>query len=147
VPLAPDAVRPARGQIVELETRVPLLSHVVFGAGGYLVPREDGRVLVGSTLEFVGYHRDVTARGVRDLLVAATTLVPALEDASVKRFWSSFRPFAPGGTPLLGRSELRGLVLATGHHRNGILLAPVTGELVAAAVEGKEYVVPRVGQA
>lgn len=133
-PLAPGEVTPARGQIVELSLRAPILSHVVFGPGGYLVPRADGRVIVGSTMELVGYHRDVTAKGVRDLLIAATAIAPGLEDASLSATWSSFRPFAPGGKPLIGRSRVRGLVLATGHHRNGILLAPVTGELVAEAI-------------
>jgi glycine oxidase len=133
VPLAPGAVKPARGQIVELTLRAPLFGPVIFGAGAYLVPRADGRVLIGSTLEFVGFQRDVTARGVRDLLVAATAIVPALEEASFSGTWSSFRPFAMG-PPLIGPSSVRGLVLATGHHRNGILLAPVTGELVAEAV-------------
>ena len=133
VPLAPGAVKPARGQIVELTLRAPVLGSVVFGAGAYVVPRADGRVLIGSTLEFVGFQRDVTARGVRDLLVAATAMVPALEDASLTGTWSSFRPYA-AGPPLIGPSSVRGLVLATGHHRNGILLAPVTGEIVAASI-------------
>lgn len=142
VPLAPGDVRPVRGQIVELSLRVPVLSRVVFGPGGYLVPRADGRVLVGSTMEHVGFHKDVTAKAVRDLLVAATALVPALEEASLTGTWASFRPFAE--KVLLGESAVRGLVLATGHHRNGILLAPITGEIVAAAIEGKAYDVPRV---
>ena len=144
VPLAPGAVRPARGQIVELTLRAPLFSHVLFGPGADLVPRSDGRVLIGSTLEFVGYHKDVTARGVRDLLVAATRLFPALEEGSMSGYWSNFRPFTPEGRPLLGPSELPGLLLATGHHRNGILLAPLTGEIVAAAVEGRAYPVPAI---
>lgn len=133
-PLDPGAVRPARGQIVQLQLRAPVLDQVVFGAGVYLVPRRDGRVLIGSTLEMVGYHKDVTARGVRDLLNAATSLVPALEDASLTGTWSNFRPFAPAGGPFIGPSRVRRLLLATGHYRNGILLAPVTGELIAEAV-------------
>jgi glycine oxidase len=147
VPLEPGAVKPARGQIVELQLRAPTFSCVIFGPGAYLVPRADGRVLVGSTLEFVGYHKDVTAGAVRDLLAAATAILPALGAASVSRMWSNFRPFAAAGAPLIGPSGLRGLVLATGHHRNGILLAPVTGEIVAAACEGRTYEVPRRGWA
>ncbi|MFO0658310.1 MAG: glycine oxidase ThiO [Polyangiaceae bacterium] len=137
-PLASDAVRPARGQIVELTLHAPVFSHIVFGAGVYAVPREDGRVLVGSTLEFVGYHKAVTARGVRDLLNGVTKLIPALADASFTNSWSSFRPFSVAGKPLIGRSETPGLILATGHHRNGILLAPITGELVADAILGRD---------
>src|SRR6185295_6367290 len=118
--LASDAVRPARGQIVELSTPAPLLKRVVFGPHCYVVPRDDGRTLIGSTLEFVGYRREVTARAVRDLLAGAIDLVPALADASLGRTWSNFRPYSETGTPLLGPTEVKGLLLATGHHRNGI---------------------------
>ncbi|HEU4405021.1 MAG TPA: glycine oxidase ThiO [Polyangiaceae bacterium] len=142
VPLEPGAVRPSRGQLVELALGAPPLARVVFGAGAYLVPREDGRVVVGSTHEFAGFRREVTARGVRDLLAAAARLCPALEDATFVRAWSNFRPYPQGGRPLVGESEVRGLVLATGHYRNGILLAPLTAELVRAAVLGRAYEVP-----
>ncbi len=131
------AVRPARGQIVELTTPVPLLQGVVFGPRCYLVPRDDGRTLVGSTLEFVGYKREVTARAVRDLLDGAIELVPGLAEASVTATWSNFRPYTDDERPLLGQTELPGLVLATGHYRNGILLAPITAEIVVSAVLGK----------
>lgn len=137
VPLAEDAVRPARGQIVELQSREPPLRHVVFGPGCYLAPRDDGRTLVGSTLEFVGYRREVTARAVRDLLDAAVRLCPPLADATLGRAWSSFRPWTERGLPLLGPTAVRGLVLATGHFRNGILLAPVTADVVRACVLGE----------
>ncbi|HEY3592768.1 MAG TPA: glycine oxidase ThiO [Polyangiaceae bacterium] len=137
VPLSAGAVRPARGQIVELETPSPPLGRVVFGPRCYLVPRDDGRILIGSTLEFVGYRREVTARAVRDLLDAAIELVPSLADAAIGRMWSSFRPYT-GGLPFLGPTEVRGLVLATGHHRNGILLAPITAEIVRGAVRGEK---------
>ena len=134
VPLQADVVKPARGQMVELSLRAPCFNHVIFGAGGYVVPRQDGRVLVGSTLEFVGFHKDVTARGMRDLLTTATKLIPALQDASVSGYWSSFRPFSTMGRPVIGASPLPGLIFATGHHRNGILLAPVTAAMVKEAV-------------
>jgi len=132
--IAPGAVVPARGQIVELETAEPLLTSVVMGPGAYLVPRDDGRVLVGSTMEFVGYRREVTAGAVRDLLDAAITLVPALANASVRQSWSSFRPYTKDALPLIGPSPTPHLWLASGHHRNGILLAPVTAALVAALI-------------
>jgi glycine oxidase len=143
VPLEANAVRPSRGQLVELSLHAPAVSRVVFGEGVYLVPRDDGRVVVGSTHELVGYRRGVTARGVRDLLASATALCPALEGASFVRAWSNFRPLPEGGRPLVGESgELRGLVLATGHYRNGILLAPLTAALVRAAVAGEPYEIP-----
>ena len=135
--VAPGTVVPARGQIVELELPAPALSSVVFGPGAYLVPRDDGRLLIGSTLEFVGYRREVTAGAVRDLLTAAIALVPSLESAIVKDSWSSFRPYSSDSLPLIGPTHLRGLWLATGHHRNGILLAPITAAIVSALVRGR----------
>jgi glycine oxidase len=101
------------------------------------VPRDDGRVLVGSTMEFVGYQRDVTAGAVRDLLDAAIELVPALAGAAVKQSWSSFRPYTHDELPLIGPTPTPHLWLASGHHRNGILLAPVTAAVVGALVLGK----------
>jgi glycine oxidase len=130
-------VIPARGQIVELELPAPALSHVVFGPGAYLVPRDDGRVLVGSTVEFVGYEREVTAGAVRDLLNHATAILPALERAGLRATWSSFRPYTRDELPLLGRTKIERLFLSTGHYRNGILLAPISAEIVRAAVLGQ----------
>jgi glycine oxidase len=135
--LPPGRVIPARGQIVELELPAPPLSHVVFGPGAYLVPRDDGRLLIGSTVEFVGYQREVTAGAVRDLLQHAIALVPALERASLRATWSNFRPYTRDELPLLGPSKIPGLFLATGHYRNGILLAPISAEIVRAAVLGQ----------
>jgi glycine oxidase len=137
VGLAEGRVQPARGQIVELETPEPVMGRIVFGPNVYLVPRDDGRVLLGSTMEFVGYRREVTASAVRDLLTAALALCPALESASLRATWSSFRPYTPDQLPLIGESDCEGLLLATGHHRNGILLAPATAVMIAAKVLGK----------
>jgi len=130
-------VIPARGQIIELELPTPPLSNVVFGPGAYLVPRDDGRVLIGSTLEFVGYEREVTAGAVRDLLKNATALVPALERAALRGTWSNFRPYTKDELPLLGPTQIPGLCLSTGHYRNGILLAPISAEIVRAAILGQ----------
>lgn len=127
-------VVPARGQIIELELPTPPLSHVVFGPGAYLVPRDDGRVLIGSTLEFVGYERRVTAGAVRDLLQNATALVPTLERAELRDTWSNFRPYTKDQLPLLGPTPIPGLFLSSGHYRNGILLAPISAEIVRAAI-------------
>jgi glycine oxidase len=132
------AVTPARGQIVELELPAPVFQHVVFGPGAYLVPREDGKVLIGSTLEFVGHAREVTAVAVRDLLTAALALVPALEPAGLRSSWSNFRPYTKDHLPLLGPSPIERLVLATGHYRNGILLAPISAEIVRKSVLGQK---------
>ena len=130
-------VEPVRGQLLQLETRRPPLSHVVFGAGGYLVPRADGRTLVGSTMERVGFDKRVTASEIRQLLERAERVVPSLRDARFADCWAGFRPATPDLLPLLGEGPLAGLLLATGHYRNGILLAPVTAQIVAAQVAGE----------
>lgn len=136
--VAAPRVVPARGQIVELTTSTPLLSSVVFGPDCYLVPRADGRVLIGSTLEFVGFRRGVTAGAVAKLLDAAIRLVPALAEADLTGSWSSFRPYTKDELPLLGPGALPGLILMSGHYRNGILLAPISAQIVAACVLGKK---------
>jgi glycine oxidase len=134
--LAESAVIPARGQILQLATPEPLLGSVVYGPRAYLVPRDDGRLLVGSTVEFVGYRREVTAGAVRDLLADAIRTVPRLADAALADSWSSFRPYTKDELPLIGRSALNGLWFASGHYRNGILLAPVTAAIVSALMRG-----------
>jgi glycine oxidase len=131
-----NVVRPARGQLVSIETRPPLFRHVVSVHGrGYLVPRPDGTVLAGSTVEMVGFRKEVTVGGLAEILTLARALVPGLADAPVTGSWSNFRPYTEDHLPVLGHTAVRGLVLATGHYRNGILLAPVTAEAIAALVE------------
>jgi glycine oxidase len=137
LPLGRTDVVPARGQVVELRTSRPVVDRLIFGAGCYLVPRADGRVLVGSTLEFVGFTKGVTAKGIRDLLSAATTIVPQLDSAEVGPMWSNFRPYTKDHLPLLGKAGATGLILASGHYRTGILLAPATAKIVAALALGK----------
>jgi glycine oxidase len=136
VPSDLPRVRPARGQMVLLEERPPSVRSLVFGRGAYIVPRGDGRVLCGSTLEFVGYRREVTAGGVSSILSGVLSLVPTLAAASLAGTWSNFRPFLGDHPPLMGPSRLPGLFLATGHHRNGILLAKATADAVAEAILG-----------
>lgn len=136
--LPTTAVKPARGQIVQLVVPSPVQQTIVWGPRAYLCPRDDGRVLVGSTLEFVGYQRGVTARAVRDLIDAAIQDVPALERASFDKAWSSFRPYTKDELPLLGRTGTEGLWFASGHYRNGILLSPITAEVVAALCLGEK---------
>jgi len=135
--LRPDAVQPARGQIVELALPSQPLRGVIDGPACYLSPRDDGRVLVGATVEFAGFSASTTAAAVRDLLVAATRLVPALEGAAVRRAWAGLRPYTRDELPLIGASGIERLFIATGHFRNGVLLAPITGEIIAALVTGE----------
>ena len=136
VPESVPRVRPIRGQIVQLDERPPRVSAmVVTASGAYLVPRGDGRVICGSTMEPVGFQRGVTAAGIHAILDGVLRAVPSLAAAEVTATWSSFRPYAGEGTTwLVGASPVPGLFLATGHHRNGILLAKATAERVADAV-------------
>jgi len=128
-------VRPARGQLVAIETRPPLFRHVLSVHGrGYLVPRRDGTVVAGSTVEMVGFRKEVTVGGLAGILALARDLVPALADAPVLSTWSNFRPYTEDQLPVLGATAVRGLYLATGHHRNGILLAPATADAVARLI-------------
>ena len=132
--ISPAVVRPARGQLVSIETRPPLFRHVVSAPGGYLVPRRDGTVVAGSTVEMVGFHKQVTVGGLAAILTLARTLIPGLADAPVTATWSNFRPFTEDHLPVLGATPVAGLVLATGHYRNGILLAPITAQVIAELI-------------
>jgi len=127
-------VRPARGQLVSIETRPPIFRQVIAAPGGYLVPRRDGTVLAGSTVEMVGFQKQVTVGGLAAILTLAHTLIPALGTAPVTGSWSNFRPFTEDHLPVLGLTAINGLVLATGHFRNGILLAPITAYAIAELV-------------
>jgi glycine oxidase len=137
VPPALPQVRPVRGQIVLLDERPPRVVSIVFGAEGYVVPRGDGRVLCGSTMEHAGFRKEVTAAGVQGILAQALACLPSLGAAQVTGMWSNFRPQVEGDRALVGSCVLPGLFLATGHYRNGILLAKLTADAVAAAVLGE----------
>ncbi len=136
--LAPHAVRPLRGQIVELETRPPAVcGTIVSPRGGYVVGRADGRVLCGSTMEEAGWDKVVTAGGMAHVLDVALELVPGLAAAPVTASWANFRPATLDELPLIGPAALAGLFVATGHFRNGILLSAITAELVRDLVLGR----------
>jgi glycine oxidase len=112
-----------------------VMRHVVSVHGrGYLVPRRDGTVIAGSTVEMAGFRKEVTVAGLAEILNLARTLVPALGEAPVTGSWSNFRPFTEDHLPVLGTTPVTGLVLATGHFRNGILLAPVTALAIAELI-------------
>ncbi|WP_374444591.1 glycine oxidase ThiO [Stella sp.] len=131
-------VHPAKGQAIVLETdpAAPLLRHVVWGAGIYLVPRADGRLYVGATVEDRGFDRQPTAGGVLSLLQAAWRILPGLEELPVVELVTGLRPRSRDDLPIVGPVG-PGLHVATGHHRNGILLAPATAELVLAGILGR----------
>jgi glycine oxidase len=136
VPEELPQVRPVRGQLVMLEERPPRAATIVFEGHSYVVPRGDGRIVCGSTMEDVGHRREVTAAGVQKILGAAIAVMPRLGEAELVRSWCNFRPSvaSPSGAPLVGASPLPGLLLATGHHRNGILLAKATADAVTDAI-------------
>jgi glycine oxidase len=128
-------VEPARGQMLCAELAEPPLRHPVWGRGGYLVPRLNGGLIVGSTVEYVGFEKTVTLDGVRHLSELTLTLLPGLAQQPFARAWTGFRPHAKDGLPLIGPLVgLDGLSIATGHFRNGILLGPLTGLLVAEMI-------------
>jgi glycine oxidase len=126
-------VRPIKGQMLALRMNptAPLLSHVVWAPSAYLVPRRDGRLLVGATVEEKGYDAALTAGGVLTLLEAAWRAVPAIEELPIDEMWVGHRPGSRDDAPILGAGPLDGLIYATGHHRNGILLAPITADVIA----------------
>lgn len=139
VPAELPRVRPVRGQLLMLEERPARLASIVFSGHAYVVPRGDGRVVCGATMEHVGHRREITAGGIHSVLGNSIAIAPRLGEAEFVRAWSNFRPQVVAGdgspgAPLVGRSPLPGLFLATGHHRNGILLAKATADTVANAV-------------
>jgi len=131
-------VVPVRGQMCALEAVPPPLTHMVAARGVYIIPRANGRVLIGATLEHVGFRNECTAAGVRALTDGAIEAVPALADARFAEFWSGLRPGTADELPILGHDpETSGLLYATGHYRNGILLAPISAEIICDLVIGQ----------
>jgi glycine oxidase len=127
----PIPVKPIRGQLLHLAARPGLLHRPIWGEAGYLVPWPDGSVLAGATVEDVGFDESSTPEAHRGLLDMAVALVPALKDATVVEARAGLRPKSPDDLPLVGRSQVvPGLLYATGHYRNGVLLAPLTAALV-----------------
>lgn len=136
-PAALPPVRPVKGQMlsVAMDPADPLLRHVVWGPKCYLVPRADGTLIVGATTEEKGFDSSLTAGGVLALLEAAWRTLPGIEERPITEMWTGFRPGSRDDAPILGPAlGVDGLVLATGHHRNGILLAPITADAIATYV-------------
>ncbi len=136
------SVRPVKGQLLRLRDPAGpgLLERVVRFAGGYLVPRADGRYVLGATVEERGFERHATAGGVYELLREAHEIVPGVSELQIEELCVGLRPGTPDNLPVIGRGgsqSLEGLTWATGHHRNGILLAPLTAELVVGALAGE----------
>jgi glycine oxidase len=124
-------VKPMRGQMLAVRTVPRAIGQVIYGRHMYLVPRPDGETLIGATVEDVGFRKDVTLEGMEALIQAGRRIAPGIMGQPVVRTWAGLRPGSPDGLPLVGPVEgWPGVVLAVGHHRNGILLGPMTGMLV-----------------
>lgn len=123
-------VKPAKGQMIAFRADDLEIERVLWSENIYLVPRNDGRILAGATVEYVGFDKSVTAGGVEKNLSAAIELVPGLKNARIEETWAGLRPDSADHLPILGPTDVEGLVMATGHFRSGILLTPVTARLV-----------------
>jgi glycine oxidase len=135
VPTLQTLVHPVKGQMlaVGMSSQMPLLTHIITGLV-YLIPRLDGRLVIGATVEETGFSADVTAGGVYRLLADAHDLLPAIETLPIVETWAGLRPATPDGLPLLGRTGVDGLIMATGHYRHGILLAPITAQTISQII-------------
>jgi glycine oxidase len=138
-------VRPVRGQMLSLDGPPEPLQNIVHGLRAFALPREDGQTYVGATVEEAGFRKHTTASGLRGLRAGAASILPALRNAKQRRAWAGLRPATPDALPVLGR--LPGWTnawVSSGHFRTGILLAPVSGRLMANAIaSGREDGLPR----
>jgi len=123
-------VFPARGQMIGLRCESVDLQHILWLEHKYLVPRSDGKIIAGSTIERVGFDHNVTAGGIQLILQEVMKMVPGLEQARIEETWAGLRPDSPDHLPIVGPTDMDGLLIATGHFRSGILLAPVTARLI-----------------
>ncbi len=129
---APIEIEPVRGQMLCFKPAQPIAHHVIYSKRGYVIPRRDGRVLAGSTSEHVGFDKHVTDEGVSSIKSMGFEIAPTLDGAPLVDSWAGLRPRALDDLPVLGpHAEIQGLFYATGHFRNGILLAPITAEVIA----------------
>ena len=145
-PEAQPPVRPVKGQMLQLNMEPPFeLNHVVWGPRCYLTPKSSGRLLLGATVEERGFDNTVTAGGLYSLLEAGWRLVPGIYDLEVTETWAGLRPGSRDNVPILGSASAPGIIYATGHYRNGILLVPVTADEIARLVvtgETSEWLAP-----
>lgn len=123
-------VRPAKGQMISLRCPAVSFERVQWSDNIYLVPRSDGRILAGATVEYAGFNKDFTLGGMEKILQGALELAPGLREARIEETWAGLRPDTPDHLPILGPGEWDGLLFATGHFRSGILLAPITAHLI-----------------
>jgi glycine oxidase len=136
-------LEPVRGQMLLYSGEPGMLRHILLRDEYYLVPRRDGQILAGSTVERVGFDVATTTAGRAELRAAAESLVPSLRDLPIVGHWAGLRPGSPDGVPVIGpHPDIEGLYLNTGHYRNGVLLAPGSARLLADLILGREPIVP-----
>jgi glycine oxidase len=123
-------VRPAKGQMIALRAKNVKVERVLWSDHAYLVPRNDGKLIAGATVEYVGFDKEVTAGGLQKILAGAMEIAPALVDAQLEETWAGLRPDSPDHLPIIGPTDTEGLLIASGHFRSGILLAPITAQLI-----------------
>jgi glycine oxidase ThiO len=128
--LLPLPIKPIKGQMLSVFDGDRKLQRVIYAPSCYIVPRQDGTIVIGATVEDNGFSHGNTASGIAQLLNRAIAVYPAIADMQITETWWGFRPHAPNEVPLLGASDYENLILATGHYRNGILFAPITAKLI-----------------
>jgi glycine oxidase len=138
----PVQIEPVRGQMMALEAPTPSLRHVIYSRRGYLIPRLSGLVLAGSTTERLGYDKRVTAGGAAKIVSQAVEIAPILAESAIVETWAGLRPASPDAWPILGEDTAAGgLIYATGHYRNGILLTPITAQLTTQLITSGKSVI------
>ena len=135
-------VTPRKGQILSLTYQPPGFTHMIRWQHAYMVPRRNGELIVGATNEDVGFDRSITPAGVGSLLQSAQQLSSHLANLPIGEIWTGLRPSTPDGLPVIGKAGVEGLIYATGHYRNGILLAPVTAAAVASIIDDRPTALP-----
>jgi glycine oxidase len=129
--------RPVKGQMLCLVSASRMLKHVIRSPEVYVIPRSDGRIIVGTTVEEAGFDKRTDVATIQRLHAAAIAMVPELRNAKILEDWAGLRPGTPDGLPILGATITPGYFVATGHFRDGILLAPITAQVMTAVIEGK----------
>ncbi len=136
--LMPLPITPTKGQMLSVFDRDRNLQTILYAPEAYIIPRQDGRIIIGATVEDVDFTPGNTAKGIRNLLNGAIKVYPAIADLVIQETWWGFRPNAPDEMPLLGASDYSNLFLATGHYRNGILLAPITAQILTGLIQDSQ---------
>ncbi|HEY5027518.1 MAG TPA: glycine oxidase ThiO [Candidatus Angelobacter sp.] len=130
-------VRPRKGQMLYVQPQASVLEHVLRAPDVYIVPRSSGKILIGATVEDVGFDKSVNPSAIHQLLGAAARYLPELASAPITHSWAGLRPGTPDDLPIIGSSNMPGVFVATGHFRNGILLAPITAQIMADLIGGR----------